>query len=477
MDIADIASSAVQRVVKLSGKKLQNKPVPDLSSVTPVKMKNTKNNMFSVGFASAEVMPANVLSEKYYLAGFKMNNIVTDVLDPTTVSAMWLSCSEDSGILLVSADIIGITGFEVKLIRDSLSEFCRKTGCVNIIVSCTHCHASLDTVGYWGKLPKTGKNEAYMKKLFSTIEDLCVKAYDKRTHGELFYGEIRVPQAIKDTREPMFCNDKLTRLRFVPADGGDETWYMNFGAHPNTLGGANTKISADYPYWMREYIYKEKKVNILFSVGAILAVNIADVAENNYERAKVGGELLGAAALEITEEIKLDAEMIFVKKPYYIPIDNAVLGLMSVIHAVNSLKYACKISDTGLALLSEMDYIKIGGKIQILTLPGEAMPEFIYGGYATAETSATGKGAEINSTPLCEICSDDNLIIFGVTNDMTGYMVPENDFILHKTQPYLTKTKDRFDRNHYHETNSLGPNTCKTVSEEFSRIIEAVKNI
>jgi hypothetical protein len=121
-----------------------------------------------------------------------------------------------------------------------------------------------------------------------------------------------------------------------------------------------------------------------------------------------------------------------------------------------------------------MAYIKLGTQ-QILLLPGEPFPEVIYGGAADAEHSATGKGTDINPTPIIDIVGDKDLLVYCVTNDMTGYCVTPNDFILHKTQPYIEQGKDVFDRRHYHETNSLGYLTNETIAENVADIMKRVK--
>lgn len=477
MSIADFASSAVFKIVKSKGKKLKKQgEAPAIPKATPIIMKNPSDDLFNVGFASLTVMPENVTSKAYWLAGYRTGNKIEGIIDPLTVNAMWIDCKDGGGILLVSCDFIGLTGFEVREIRESLADFCKESGCRNITVSCTHSHASIDTVGYWGKLPKTGKDKSYMLMLIGAVKSVCIDAYKNRREGKLFAGSVHVPEAIRDGREPIFCNDLLTRLRFVPNDGSTETWYLNYSAHPNTLGGKNSKISADYPAYLRRKINESKKTNVLFSVGAIAAVNIADLAEDNYERTVMAGNILGEKALGIGNDRQLTAEMLVIDQPYYAPIDNDVLAFMDVLHVVNCLKYPYD-SSLGLALLTEMTFIRIGD-LQILTLPGEAFPECVYsGGYSPAETSATGKGPEINPTPLAEIAKDDNLVIFGVTNDMTGYIVPPNDSILHPTQPYLSSVRDRFDRNHYHETNSLGSRIAFVVADTFRSIMETVNSI
>ena len=73
--------------------------------------------------------------------------------------------------------------------------------------------------------------------------------------------------------------------------------------------------------------------------------------------------------------------------------------------------------------------------------------------------------------PLAEIAGDPDMIVFGVSNDMTGYVVPPNDFILHPTQPYLNGYRDKFDLNHYHETNSMGIGTQKVIADTFADVV------
>ncbi len=475
MNIADFAASAVKKIADNHGKKLNRKmTAPEIPQAKPEFLKNAESNTFNVGFSMKEVMPDDVTAKKYWLAGYRTGNLIKGVLDPLTVRAMWIGCG-DGGIILVSADIIGLTGFEVKLVRDRLADFSKKTNCKLISISCTHTHASIDTVGYWGKLPMTGKDKDYMEKLISSIADVCVEAYENRKDGKLYSGSVRVPEAISDGRMPYNkVNDKLSRLRFVPADGSEETWFMNYSAHPNTMGGDCSEVSADYPYFLRETINKEKKTNVLFSVGAIASVNIADLDEDRRERTRKGGEILGKAALSIDNDVELEADMTVIHQPYYAPIANGVLSLMAIIKVCSALKYPSKTSETGLALKTEMNYIQIGSK-KILTIPGEAFTENIYGGYATAEESPNDLGPEVNATPLCEIIGDKDMDVFGVSNDMTGYMIPLNDFVLHPTQPYLSSVRDKYDHNHYHETNGLGKNIPHVMADVLRGMMATIK--
>lgn len=469
MSIADLAASAVKAISKHSAKTLKRK-----RSAPPISKHNIKKfdgKKYKVGFSSCEVMPDDLNTSTYWIAGHGPGKKIEGVHDPITVNAMWIGCDDNGGIIMVSADIIGLTRVEVAKVRDMLSAFSKKVNCKSLNICCTHNHAGFDTVGYWGKLPKTGKNPGYMDKLLNSIARVSKEAYENRTEGELYVGTIHVPEAQYDKRLPNVLHDVLTRIRFVPDNGSKETWFLNYAAHPNTLGGGNRKVSADYPYYLRKTIHESNDANILFGIGAIGAVDPGDFCEDKEERTRLQGECLGKAALAIDNDQKLDCRMSVLRQPYYCPVDNGVLAFLALLKVMSSKRYPCDKGELGLALKTEMTYIKLGNQ-KILLLPGESFPETVYGGYASAEESATGKGPEINPKPLIEIANDENLLVFGVTNDMTGYVVAPNDFILHKTQAYLSNGHDRFERSHYHETNSLGYLASQTITDVFEDVVK-----
>lgn len=474
--LADKAASAVKKIETGRGKRLKKKVVTPPISAHAIKDLKSSDGKYYCGFAMREVMPDDVLAKDYWIAGHGPGRKIEGVHDPVTARAMWIGVKDEGGIILCSVDCIGLTNVEVTNVRNRLAGFCKSAKCKSVNISCTHSHAGFDTVGYWGKLPRTGKDPDYMEKLLSTIAEICREAYEKRTAGDLFVGSIHAPDGQLDRREPIVLHDTLTRLRFVPDDGSKETWFLNYAAHPNTLGGPNRFVSADYPYYLRETIYKSKDVNELFSVGAIGAVDPGPFSKDLPERTRMQGEYLGKKALEIDNDEKLDAEIVEIRQPFYIPADNAVLAFLAHLKVMSSRIFPSDEGALGLCMKTEMTYIRLGRQ-SILILPGENFPETVYGGYSDAVHSATGKPADINPKPLIDIAGDENLLVFGVTNDMTGYVVPPNDFILHPTQPYLSSAKDRFDRKHYHETNSLGINTQAKIAETFAGIIERINRL
>ncbi len=475
MGFNEFAAKAVKKIGINAGKKLRKKGIVETKLPKAVPAVITGEN-YVCGYSSKVVMPKDINAKKYWIAGHGMGHVIDSIHDPITVSAMWVGADDNGGYVHIAADIIGLTNFELNMIRDRLSDFMAESKCAGVFLSCSHTHAGFDTVGYWGQLMKlqSGKDKEYMELLYKSLEEVARECYRKRKSGKLYVGTTHVPDAQYDKREPVILHDVLTRIRFVPDDGSTETWFVNFAAHPNTLGGGNRTVSADYPYWLRKTIKEEKRTHVLFGVGAIGGVDPGMYSEDKEERTRMQGEALGKAALAIDNDKEMPVEITVLQQKYFSPADNGLLALMVSIGAVCGQRYASDKGELGISLLTEMTYIKLGTQ-QILMLPGEPFPEVVYGGSPEADLSATGKGADVNPTPLIDIVGDKDLLVYGVTNDMTGYCVVPNDWTLHPTQAYIEQGRDVFDRKHYHETNSLGYLTNETLASNVAEIMEILK--
>ena len=470
IDFNVLAAKAVTAISKKNSASVHKKyAAPAIPQAEPIRF---SGGQYICGYACKTVMPASVTDSFYAIAGHAPGVPMEGVHDPITVSAMWIGC-EGGAVLMVAADIIGLTNTEVRLIRQRLLPFCLETGCKSVNICCSHTHAGFDTVGYWGKLPLTGKNDAYMAQLFDSICAVCRKAYDNRRPGTLHLGYAHVPDAQHIRSYPKVYHDTLTRLRFVPADGSAEIWFLNFAAHPNTLGGGNRFVSADYPYYLRESIMRQKRAQVLFGVGAIGAVDPGMYSDDRAERTRLQGEALAAAALAIDREEELKPEMAVLCQPFYYPVDNTVLNFLSMLGVMSCDKYPCEKGALQMALKSEMTLLQFG-RLQVLLLPGELFPALAYGGYRDKNHSAAGKSESENPEPLTQIAGDEELLIFGVTNDMTGYVVPPNEFVLNPNSPYLDSAVDKFGNKHYHETNSLGLLSAETIAETFRQMVRAM---
>lgn len=474
MDIMDIASKGIVAITRNYGKKVAKKQgeAPAIEKVAPSVI---SGSCYRVGFSREEIMP-NLDGRTYWIAGHGSGHKMEGVLSPVYISAVWIDCGGDEGMLWLSADIVGMTRIEVNKIRSMIMASDKIKGCKCINISSTHSHSGIDTLGYWGKpnlvsIPSDGKDPEYMEMLMNNAVKVAEDAYASRKSGKLYSGRISIKGGLLGKRDFVDKHEVLTRLRFAPEDGSAETWLINIGAHPNSLGGGNRMLSGEFPYYMREQILADNGANVLFCIGAIGGMDAVTLDEEDRVNCiKLQGKLFAQAAESITNDRELSPQIKYLQQPFYLPVSNYVLTLLAIRHVMSFKAYACKDSDTGVQMMTEMTYMTFGDQ-KLLLLPGENFVDTVYGNYHSAEDSATGKGPEINPTPLAEIAGDSELISFGVTNDMTGYVVPPNDFILNPTQPYLNGYKDRFGKNHYHETNSMGFGAQKAIADAFADVV------
>lgn len=475
MDIMDLASKGIIAITGNYGKKVKQKetafPIPEEK---PVKI---SGDSFRAGFAREEIMPDLSLDRTYWIAGHGSGHKMEGILSPVYIHALWLDCGNDKGIIWISADIVGLTNIEVNKIRKMILSRSEMKNCKDIIFSCTHSHSGVDTIGYWGKanllsIPSDGKVPEYMDMLFNKAVKVSVDAYNNKKAGKFYSGKVAIDGGLHTGRRIPDKHEFLSRLRFVPEDKSNEIWIMNIGAHPNSLGGGNRQLSGEYPFFMRQIIKEQKGADVLFGIGAIGGMDAKQFGcDNRVEEIKNQASYYAEKSFEITNEKELSPEIKFICQQFYLPVENNVLTLLAMRGTMSFKAFPSNMSSVGIAMKTELTYMTIGSQ-KILFLPGENFVSTVYGGYMDKENSTTGLSPDVNAMPLADIAGDRDMITYGVTNDMAGYCLPKNDFVLHPTQPYLNSTKDRFGEKHYHETNSMGPETHTVIADTLKTVVK-----
>lgn len=477
------AYKAIDFILRTQSKHITEKkaaaPIEKAEFIAPPE---AKSDRFLLGFAKKSILPDNVNKKKYYVAGYGENNPAKGVLDPPHTHAVWLDdLSGKGGIVLVSIDNVGMLNKDVNRLRARLHDFAMLSGCRSINIVSTHSHAGIDTMGIWGPLPLSGKDPKYMELVFSQTVKAVKEAYASRKPGRLYLGKTEVPDMQEDIRTPIVYSKTLTRLRFEPDDGKQQVYIINFASHSESLQGCNSRISADFPHYLREKIRQDTGAETLYCVGAIGGMISMDIPNEQEIRDNGGdfaestaniGRKLADYALSIKDETELKPKIGCIRQDFYVKAENTLLLIAAKAGILEADEYRLP-DGSGFAMKSEISYLEIGS-LKILMLPCEIFPELVYGGYLSAEESATGCGGEINPIPLQEIVGDEVMII-GLANDELGYVLPPNDFLLHPETPYFENARDIHERRHYEETNSMGPGTAARIAETVAEIINTVE--
>ncbi len=203
------------------------------------------------------------------------HNKIISLLSPAFIVTLSNLCSTQSsgdqsgrgGVVFVSIDDIGLTNYDVGIIRDLLADFKKETGCRSINIMSIHNHASIDTVGFWGPLPRSGRNKKYMEMLRQKVKQVVIDAYNDRREGDLYYGKKEAEEIQRDSRLPEVDSKDVTRFRFVPKDGSREVWMINFASHTESLLGKNSYVSADFAGYLRNEILEKTGAETIYFVG------------------------------------------------------------------------------------------------------------------------------------------------------------------------------------------------------------------
>lgn len=442
----------------------------------------TTGNEWSVGFAKSVLTPDDIAADKYYIAGYNTNNPAQDVLDDIYAKAVYLDDNTGrGGVVICALDSVGISRADINDIRQLVIESEKITDLKSINICATHSHSSIDTQGLWGSaFYADGKNDGFMKSLKEKTAEAIIAAYEARKNGKLYFGSAEADGLQIDTRTPVDYDATITRIRFDPADGSDDTYIVNFACHAECLGARTTVVSADFPTYMeKEIVDQTGGTNVVFINGAIGGLitceKLDDVLRNfelGLEYVKEFGKDVGKAVMSINKETELTPVVNIKSKAVSVACDNTALLLVRILGVLNN--DIEKTGTTEISIISEVSYMELGSKqIGVYMIPGELCPELESGNFLSAEEAANG--VEADYKVLSEMSDCEHTFVLGLCNDEIGYIIPENDFLLHEWLPYFNISYDKNGRRHYEETNSVGPKTAETLLKAMDEVITSAK--
>ena len=447
------------------------------------KFMSKKGEYFTCGFGKSVLTPDDVKFRKYFIAGYESNNPAQGVLDDMYARAVYIDDNTGrGGVIMCSVDAVGISRKDINRIRKLVIESKKIPSLKSINICATHSHSAIDTQGLWGeKLFSCGRDEDFMKRLRKLTAEAIIKAYENRADGRMFYSVKKTDDLQYDCRTPDTYDSNITRIRFESFDGKKNIHIVNFASHAELLGSETKNISADFPaYMIKEIEENNENCDAVFINGAIGGMISAKEIKLVYREkidcqayTKEFGKNLGEIVNSLTEETEI-APIINVKStPVSIPASNYVLILARLLGVLNN--DISRDRKSGVAsIFSEVGYLELGEKeIGMFLIPGELFPELFNGEFLDENESANGRKADYNI--LCNQGNAKHKFVVGLCNDELGYIIPDNDFFLDSKLPYINGGHDKFDRNHYEETNSTGPNTARTLLEATEKLIKSAQ--
>jgi hypothetical protein len=321
----------------------------------------------------------------------------------------------------------------------------------NILIGATHTHSAPDPYGFPDMNGKTFADIKYLDGCVQQIADAVNEAIANKQPASL---KIAMDEAVGKIAynyyAPALYDPRCGVIQALATSGSRMgqpiVTLVNYAVHPEVLGNKQGILSPDLCGPLYSKIEKETGGMALFMNGAIGGMVTADTRleygkegqgqkeDNSWQECIRIGELLASESLRIIQKAPvLDNPAVFIaSRPLTFPVES---DIMRYIIQKSSMKYE---SFADNKVTTQLNLINIG-PAQILTVPGEAMPNVGY--YVKRNMNTT--------MPF----------LFGLTNDAFGYMLAKVDYQSFKRYEYVTRT-------------SLGEMTAEIYMEQALKLVK-----
>lgn len=423
-----------------------------------------------------------------WMAGFNSNRPAKGINDTPWVRAIAL---RNNGVILVlvSLDSVGIFHNDYVTIRKSVSA---DLGIDHIMFSSSHVHETPDTMKIWsGPTPIFGYDERYMDLVRDKTRKAIETAVGNLEAADMYCTTVEIaPEGfVDDSRLPIVMDETMYLMRFTRRDT-EETigTFVNWGNHPETLGGDNGLITADFPHWLREGVEKGVPdpagvegfggMCLYFQgqVGGLMTQLHTTVPHRDgerkfekasFEKAEALGQNLAIVACNALRSDQVwkneNPRLAVAARTIRIPVQ----GMYKYAMMLGLIHEGYKI---GQGPRTEINVIRIGG-VLLLSTPGEIYPEIVEGGVE----AKPGRDFEIEPQEVPPLRDEMErnarmALVVGLANDQIGYMVPKSQW--DAKAPFVYNGKDQ-----YGEENSGGPDVAPTIHHESWKLLEEMNAV
>ena len=446
------------------------------------------NAKWSLGYSSDSLIEDfDIMNGEFFLAGslevFE-GRVPRAVYDDQRVRVYALSDGVSGTVVHAVIDGFGFARGDVEIIRGRLEEFAKENNIISMNVSVLHQHSCIDTLGMniplKGLVTNTGnagtgmvfgenllddymvtKNPEFMENLYTTTVACVEEAVADMTEGTLNYGYANIKEYIRDKRDPKSFDENIHRLRFTPNDGSEETWILEAGMHCTGYGAGPDILSADYPYYIEKNIKEREGANVVFVMGAELAITTEGELTNVEGESDLNNITYYANAIadkvrKINNEIKLQPVLNIVHEEVKVPVDNGILtlacreGILASVVLKDGENYT---------LVSEVGYMELGNEVAVFFAPGEFEPGIFYGNVTKPQDSWNGESWDYPA--LKDVTGCDNVLVFGLANDQGGYVLADNE-----SHSLLGENE---------EVNAISKQSGSTFAKAFIELVSSVK--
>jgi hypothetical protein len=351
---------------------------------------------------------------------------------------------ESTRIAIVSVDNLGWPAY----LGDMSRKLVKGIAPGNILIGATHTHSAPDAYGFPDEKGNTGADLKYLEWCITQIADAVNEAVANLEPAYLrtAVGEAKGKIAYNYYAEKLY-DPRCGVIQAVVSTGKNKgkpiVTLVNYAIHPEVMGTGRKTMGPDLCGPLYDRIESKTGGMAIFMNSAQGGMVTADTRLENGKEANDWneciriGNLLADEALRILEPAPAqeNPELYCTSKIIHFPVDSEAMRHVFQYSPV-AIKYRSGNTDFS-TVATQLNLLNIG-KAQILTIPGEALPNI---GFYIKRKMKT-----------------DQPFLFGLTNDAFGYMLTREDF-------------GGFERYNYISRTSLGEMTGNIYEEEAIKLI------
>jgi len=296
----------------------------------------------------------------------------------------------------------------------------------NILIGATHTHSAPDAYGFPNEKGDVLADMEYLGWCVQQIADAVNEAVENLEPAvlKIAVGEAKGKIAY-NYYAPKLYDPRCGVIQAIGTTGKNKdkviSTLVNYAIHPEVIGNSRGILSPDICGPLYDRIEAKAGGIAVFMNSAQGGMVTADNRRpnneeaNDYEECTRIGELLADQALSIVENVDIqeNPNLYCASKSVEFPIDSEMMRLLIDNSPMKNLL------SNGYNIKTTLNLLNIGNA-QILTIPGEALPNI---GYYLKRNMHTK-----------------NPFLFGLTNDAFGYIITKEDYNSFKRYDYISET-------------------------------------
>jgi hypothetical protein len=368
-----------------------------------------------------------------FRAGIAVRNVTPDPLLPVsggvgpghaatrkegelTVRALVFE-QDDLRVAIVSADFLGFPAILGNRVRAAV----KGIAAANILIGATHTHSAPDCYGFPDGKGGTSSDPKYLEIVCTRMAEAINEAVEKLQPARLKIATGEAKGGIAyNYYAPELYDRRCNVIQALDASGKAFATLVNYAVHPEVLGNDQGICSPDLIGPLYDRIAASGGGTGIFMNSAQGGMVTADNRRpnggeaRNWEECGRIGKLLADEALRMVQGAPEQAspKLFCAARSVSFPVDSKLMRAL-----LKTLPGGAAAADGKLS--TQMNVVNLGDA-QILTIPGEALPNIGY----YLKRKMHGK----------------HNLLFGLTNDAFGYILTKEDYNSFKRYDYISQT-------------------------------------